>query len=92
MSKTSSFSARQAETLELARREGGIFLKLYQNLTDPIEVIKNDAKGNPLTMAILDRDISSKIYDLHKKDALYKAPLENGAYMISLAWFVAEYC
>lgn len=92
MDKISVFNEQQVEALELARREGGIFLKLYQNHIDPVEVIKNDEKGNSFTMSTLDKGISSKIYDLHKKDALYKAPLEDGAYMISLAWFVVEYC
>lgn len=92
MDMTHIFNEQQVEALELARREGGIFLKLYQNYTEPVEVIKNDERGNPSTMCILDKGISSKIYELHKKEALYKVPLENDAYIISLAWFVVAYC
>ena len=55
MDKISVFNEQQVEALELARREGGIFLKLYMNLTDPIEILKNDERGNPLTMSTLDK-------------------------------------
>lgn len=92
MDKISVFNEQQVEALELARREGGIFLKLYMNLTDPIEILKNDERGNPLTMSTLDKGTSNKIYELHKKEALYKGPIKDESFMISLAWFVAEYC
>ena len=61
--------------------------------------VRVDSDGQPFSAAlkVRMRDSSNalvreKIYDLHKKDALYKAPLEDGAYMISLAWFIVECC
>lgn len=92
MEHVSVFDERQSSILETARREGGIFLKLYNNLSDPIEVMKNNEKGSPVSMKVLDRDISNKIYELYQNKALYKAPLEDGAYMISLAWLIVEHC
>ena len=92
MAKVAIFNEQQAEILELARREGGVFLKLYEDHTKPVDIIRNDEKGDFFILFALDKVISKKIYDLHKKEALYKAPLEDGAYMISLAWFVIEFC
>lgn len=92
MNASVKFTPDEEAKLRGAMKNGGIFLKIFTNLSANVEVQASDDNGGWKTINVFDESISSKIIALYNEQDKYKAPLNAGYRMVSLSWFIASYC
>ena len=91
MRKKEIFTKCEVEQLKKCKTNGGIFLRLSENLKDLVEVIATDDTVTT-PVEFLNYSISSKIYSLYKNKELYNVQMKDGHCTISLSWFIVAFC
>lgn len=92
MNENIMLTEQEKKELKQAMKNGGVFLKLFENLDISVEVQATDANNGWRTIQIFDKKISSKIKALYDNQKTYKAHLEGGFRQVSLSWFIAAFC
>lgn len=62
------FTLEDIEQLEKACENGGIFLRITGDKTNPVEVVAGDGNGGWKTIDVLNESISLKIHELYDED------------------------
>ena len=81
------FTEKEIDCLQLFRKKGGIFLKIYAN-ENRVEVLVSDGKLGYKHYQDLDTTLAIKVKEAYASQTEYHAPLIGGAYEVSLAWFI----
>ena len=85
------FTKTESEQLKRGLKNGGIFLKMVEDSTTPVEIVASDDNGSWRTIETLSQDTTKKIHDIYNNQDKYKAKLESNYRMVSLAWFIVVY-
>ena len=81
---------KEIDNLQAFRNKGGIFLKIYAK-DDRVEILSSDGKFGYKPLQELDRVLAFKVKEVYFSQNEYNAPLKDGAYEVSLAWFVVKF-
>ena len=84
------FTEKEIDCLQLFRKKGGIFLKIYAN-ENRVEILVSDGNLGYKHYQDLDRMLAIKVKEAYANQNEYHAPLVGGAYEVSLAWFIVKF-
>lgn len=91
MNAINKFTTAEKDKLRRCMKNGGVFLKLSENLNANIKVQVTNGGYNVITDT-LDEQISAKIYYLYKNQNTYRGLFKDGSICLSISWFIAAYC
>ena len=84
------FTEKEIDSLQAFRKKGGIFLKIYAN-EKRVEVLVSDGNLGYKPFDTLDRALAVKVKEAYASQNEYHTPLKDGAYEVSLAWFIVKF-
>ena len=84
------FTDTEIHTLQSARKNGGIFLKIYER-EQRVDILVTDGNLGYKPSQTFDRILSSKIKEAYAGQNEYYAKFKDGACEVSLAWFIAHF-
>ncbi len=84
------FTEKEMDTLQLFRKQGGIFLRIYVN-ENRVEILVSDGNLGYKHYQELDSYMARKVKEAYAAQNEYHAPLIRGTYDVSLAWFIVHF-
>ena len=84
------FTEKEIDCLQAFRKKGGIFLKIYAN-EKRVEILVSDGNLGYKPLQTLDKALAIKVKEAYANQKEYHAPLKEGAYEVSLAWFIVKF-
>ena len=84
------FTEKEIDCLQLFRKKGGIFLRIHAN-EDHVEILVSDGNLGYKHYQDLDGYLARTVKDAYANQTEYHAPLVNGVYDVSLAWFIVKF-
>ena len=84
------FTEKEMDSLQLFRKQGGIFLRIHANETR-VEILVSDGNMGYKHYQDLDSYMTRKVKEAYANQNEYHAPLVCGHYDVSLAWFIVHF-
>ncbi len=84
------FTDTEINMLQTVRKNGGIFLKIYEK-ENRVDVLGTDGNFGYKLNQTFDRTLSSKIKEAYAIQKEYHAKFKDGVCEVSLAWFIVYF-